>query len=234
MKWLLWREYRLNRLILMAGAVLLLAPYVVGLIVLCWAICWAKEPPVIEGLPYAVVVFGAAALYSILLSLFTVALLGGNAIAGERADRSAEFMAYLPVSRGRRLASKLSLTLLATASIWAVNLLVLGALVSLTPEMRWSGLSQHASSLAYWALTSLLIYCVSWLFSSLQSNPSVAICTGAVSPLFVVMGLQAAAWIWSMPITSRFLPIGYPIASLLLAVASFAAGSVYYLRRVEP
>ena len=63
-------------------------------------------------------------MYSLALSQLTVALLGGNAIAGEAADCSAEFIAYLPLSRPRLLAGKLSLAFSAAVSIWGPNLLI--------------------------------------------------------------------------------------------------------------
>ena len=86
MKWLLWREYRLNRWILITGAVLLLLPYLITLIVLCW------PNAISTGANHIVDSLIVAAFYSLGISQLTVALLGGNAIAGERADRSAEFL----------------------------------------------------------------------------------------------------------------------------------------------
>ena len=103
MKWLLWREYRLNRLLLMTGATLLLLPYAIALFDLGWDAWWgSSQSPRAEN---AARRFEVAAFFSIVISQLTLALLGGNAIAGERADRSAEFLAYLPVSRWRRLAA---------------------------------------------------------------------------------------------------------------------------------
>ena len=97
MKWLLWREYRRNRLLLGMGAVLLSFP-------ICSSSFGTRglrdEPPIT----------GKSSRWRQRAAYFfrrlTCALLGGNAIAGERSDRSAEFMAYLPVSRLRRLISK--------------------------------------------------------------------------------------------------------------------------------
>ena len=109
MIWLLWREYRRNRWILAAGAMLLLLPSLNAL---------------------------RAGSADIRLALFvgycffcslTVALLAGNAIAGERADRSAEFIAYLPPGRWRLLASKLFLSLIRVTVICGVYLLSLPA-----------------------------------------------------------------------------------------------------------
>ncbi len=85
MKSLLWREYRRNRLLMLSGAVLVALPYLIA---------------------FAVNDFYVMANWSLGLSNMMAALLGGNAIAGETADRSAEFLAYLPVSRLQRFFSK--------------------------------------------------------------------------------------------------------------------------------
>ena len=115
MKWLFWREYRLNRLILIIFTLLLFLPYVIALIALSWPSEHVVRPP------DASEAFGGAALYSLVLTQLVVALLGGNAMAGERADRSAHFMAYLPVSRARRVGCKLTLALSVVTLIWRLR-----------------------------------------------------------------------------------------------------------------
>ena len=115
MNWIIWREYRLNRLILITGVFLLLLPYLVALI----ALLWPKAPALTA--PHVTKLFVGAAFYSLALSQVAVALLGGNAIAGERADRSAEFIAYLPLPRKRLLGAKLSLALCVVTFIWVTK-----------------------------------------------------------------------------------------------------------------
>ena len=119
MKWLIWKEYRVQRLVLIVGAVLLVLPYamVLGLF---------RFAPVRGSLADWCMGLLVAAAYSVGISQLTMALLGGNAIAGERADRSAEFVAYLPLTRARILAAKLTVVLLGVAAIWVPNLLILG------------------------------------------------------------------------------------------------------------
>ena len=107
---LLWREYRLNRWILVFCAAAILVSYLLGFLLNHYALDDGDD-------------IGAAATF--MLSLLTVALLAGNAIAGERADRSAEFIAYLPLRRSSTLASKLFLHLIAIVVLSAVNLWVL-------------------------------------------------------------------------------------------------------------
>lgn len=233
MKWLLWREYRLNRLILVTGAVLLLLPYLGAVIVLCWV----PEPLVIGGPPIcnAMVASGFASIYSIVLSQLTLALLGGNAFAGERADRSAEFMAYLPLSRRKRLVGKLSLSLSTAVLIWGVNLLVLLLLLCTAAPSLPPKTGAHWGEFGYYvAITGLLFFGVGWLVSSLQSSPTFAVCAGMITPFLVVNILAATAWVYDIASLQPITEIGYAVTCPVLAVACFSIGTWYYLHRVEP
>ena len=234
MKWLLWREYRLSRVILIAGLVLLLLPYVVVLI----ALCWPQEASG-DGGRDVMGAFFVAAIYSLGLCQLTAAFFGGNAIAGERADRSAEFMAYLPVSRPRRLAAKLTLAAAATAVLWAVNLLVLlGVLLVPLLAMREVDADLQRvilTVLGYSAITGLTFFGAGWLVSSLQSSPALAVCAGLISPAVIAMSLHGVAWATTdPPAFDRFMQIGYAIICPIVAVVCFSIGTWYYLRRVEP
>ena len=231
MKWILWREYRLNRQILIAGAVLLLLPYLVALIVLWWPKTNSTE------VRHVAEAFGIAVVYSLSLSQLTVAILGGNTFAGERADRSAEFIAYLPLSRPRLLGGKLSLAFSVTALIWGTNLLVLWILVSVFPDLRLRGDFHDGFQIAsYVAITGLVFYGVSWLISSFQSSPTFAASGGLITPLLVFMGLEAAAWAIHADFEQTQAVIGftYTIICGALAVVCFSTGTWYYLNRVEP
>jgi ABC-type transport system involved in multi-copper enzyme maturation permease subunit len=226
MKWLFWREYRLNRLILITGAVLLLLPCVTALII---ALRWVPK----TGANIVELFFGAS-VYGLALSQLTLALLGGNAMAGERADRSAEYVAYLPVSRLSRLICKLGLAAVTALVIWGVSLPVLAVLRSILPR---NYVDEEMLFLAFVAITGLVFFCVSWFISSLQSSPTFAICGGLVTPLVIVMIWQAVAWLSEMrqgPEFDQIIGIGYTVTCLLVAVICFSVGTWYYLRRIEP
>ena len=122
MNWLVWKEYRQNRLTVWAMLFFLALPYLLCLILACvaWARGWEKD----QGSPYWLTGLHAASYLSIYIPQFALALIGGNLIAGERVDRSAEFQACLPVSRRRILLGKILLALLMFAIIWVPNIAV--------------------------------------------------------------------------------------------------------------
>ncbi len=127
MKWLLWKDYRVNRAIFIAALVLLVGPHAVVAIAI-W-LGGLRRGDWAEG-------FMISSFYSLGLLQVAMALLGGNSIAGERVDRSAEFLAYLPVSRGRILASKFLVALAAVPLIWLPNLVVLVIAYALLPPFH--------------------------------------------------------------------------------------------------
>lgn len=227
MKWLLWREYRLNLLILGVAAFLLVVPYAIALI----AVCVVRMNPPRYVAPWAMAL-GGAACYSVILNQLTFALLGGNAFAGERADGSAEFMAYLPVSRGRRVVSKLILVLITGLVIWGFN----AAVVALS----WSHLdhreTEHAVvACCFVAITGLAFYCVGWLASSIQPTPTFAVAAALIAPFLLVLTLQFFAWWLSWEgLGQRGVAVGYAIGCVLMALVSFPIGTGYYLGRIEP
>jgi ABC-type transport system involved in multi-copper enzyme maturation permease subunit len=231
MKTLLWREYGFNRQLLIAGAAILLFPYVITLIVFLWPTKSIITPhEVTEG-------FAVAAICSYAASQLTVALLGGYAIAGERADRSAEFLAYLPVSRARRLASKLILAAVVTAFIWAINLAVLWGLMHWLP---WRiSVPDDFFTPKYTALTGLVMFGVSWLMSSTQASPSIAVIGGIATPALVMIGLMIAIETFETQNKvdlneDAIMATWYTGISLALGILGFAVGTWYFLKRVEP
>ena len=88
MKWLLWKDYRHNRLVVLVGLFLLVLPYVVAFGAACWQMLVCGK--VISATDWSDGLYYSS-VYSLFVSQLTVALIGGNVIAGERADRATEF-----------------------------------------------------------------------------------------------------------------------------------------------
>ncbi len=233
MRWLLWKDYRQNRLIVYTALVLLLAPHLVAL----YAACRAKEFLGLPAEPRWEPYFGVSCVYSLVISQVAVALIGGNAIAGERGDRSAEFLFSLPIARGRLLASKLLLALSVVAVVWLVNAPTLWYLAKTSP-IRW-GVFGHEFRIELFtntAITGLTFFCVAWFLSSLIGSPAYAACLGLLTPLIVMVGIAYAdsLYLFESRIGPLTLEFRWRAICLTLSLPCFAVGTWHYLRRVEP
>jgi ABC-type transport system involved in multi-copper enzyme maturation permease subunit len=231
MSWLLWREYRLNRVILAAGAVGLLTPYVIALLVVGIASMIGERPRD---------AFEIACIWSIVLSLATVAMLAGNAIAGERADRSAEFIAYLPLQRRRTLASKWLLFLITLAVVIGFNTLL--AMIMYGPPK----VARHVEPLQafHWLSWFMAIYSFCWFFSSLSSSPVLA-CSLGITTYFLLYGVALNIVYVGLEESRDYVPglaenfeqqiyTWHAVIVVPIAIACYCIGIWLYLRRREP
>jgi len=228
MKWLIWKDYRVNRLVFITTLLLLVGPHVLAAI-LIW---WGAEPPF-----HKAELFAASSVYSLAFLQLAFALLGGNSIAGERMDRSAEFLAYLPVSRGRILASKLLVAVAAVPLVWLPNLVVLGLVCAATPGAHLPPGAAILYGLGTIAVTGMTFFCAAWLFSCMLQSPTFSVCAGLIVPFLVATGISWVAYLlklWTL-LSFGTLSVGwYCGLCLAISVASFSTGTLYYLRRVEP
>lgn len=205
MNWLLWREFRLNRWILATGASLILFSWVIGFLFDYFAVD--------EGLGMSLALF---------CSVLTLAMLGGNAFAGERADRSAEFIAYLPLERRQMLAGKLILSLIAFVVIYVINLAAL-----LDEDARREGILVLAAI----GSAGLLVFSVSWLVSSIQSSPALATVSGIITPIVVVA--VRAMNMPDEPFRGVFGVVSLAVA-ITAAIGCLCIGSWHFLRGSDP
>jgi ABC-type transport system involved in multi-copper enzyme maturation permease subunit len=232
MNWLLWKDYRINRLIIITGIVLLLVPHLIGLYATC------REA--IIGHPESgkwLHNLGISSMFSLMVSQLTVALIGGNAIASERVDRSAEFLHTLPFTRKKILVSKLLLALIVTAVIW-LNALIIGCLLWATHEGAHNVRPDDTARLLQGginiAATGLTMFCVGWFLSSLLSSPTIAASGGLIAPLAVVFGILFVGYLFEIQDFDKIIEPWYRGICLTIAPACFAIGTWHYLRSVEP
>jgi ABC-type transport system involved in multi-copper enzyme maturation permease subunit len=226
MRALLWKDYRLNRGVLLLGITLLLAPYATVAAVVLYA-HWPSLPAAAEWSRLLL----TASLFSLGLSSLTLVTLAGNSIASERADRSAEFLAYLPPSRLRILVSKALLALLVAGVIWVFNLSV-GEVIAPTLGSSLGNPADELAPRSMLAAGAVLLFGAGWLGSALLSSPAIA----------TSLGIGAALAVPGLIMTMRVLFTIPPedvqhwglITALTLGTLCFVSGSVYYLRRVEP
>lgn len=217
MKWLLWREYRQNRPILVTGGVLILLPYFLAVVL-------QYDSLDLSGVWVLITISGYV----------TIALLAGNAMAGERADRSAEFIAYLPLGRLRVVASKLLLFLITFAIICGFTAWV-AEQVTLPVEMA------HHIDLRGFVIAMLIIYGVGWMFTSFLSSPTYATLLAFCSLILVSAGVVIVTNYLGVPITDMADKEAHESAirwsamtGLPLAVTCFSIGTWNSFRRREP
>jgi ABC-type transport system involved in multi-copper enzyme maturation permease subunit len=226
MKKLLWKDFRLNRGLLLLSALGLTGVYLIGLIVEV-SYSW-PEMPTSKAWADGLCSYGNMALSGM---SFIAALLGGNAIACERSDRSAYFLAYLPPTRKQILASKFFIATGALAIFWCVNC---AAIYAIAP---W--LSAEATNFLYmlgtpWgAFTScVLTLGIGWLGSAFLEKPTFPVLMALASPFVLGYGLFTFA---AMLGISRFEVFEWAgLASFVIGVTAFAVGTRYYCLRVEP
>lgn len=227
MGWLIWKDYRLNRLLVVVALVVMVVPYVA---VAIGSAEYAGTERFYEDLAGGSCL-GLGALQVLL------AFVGGNVIAGERADRSAEFLAALPIPRWRSLVSKLLVSFGLAAVVWIPNLIAMG--------LVWRSLQPTAAAsvtaaLAGIAATGLAFFGVGWFFSAISQSATLAILAGILSPAAVFMLVWSVLVFlaryahWGYVELDRRLVFGYQLVCVVCAAVAFVAGTLSYLRRVEP
>jgi ABC-type transport system involved in multi-copper enzyme maturation permease subunit len=194
MRELLRKDWRVYRTAVVGGAVLAACPYAVLLS------NQALYPPAGGNTPetYGEAVVKAA-IGGLVLTLLMAAVFGGIAFAAERRERSAEFVAMLPVRRGPVMLSKLLVAAAYLVLMAAVHACLGLAAVRLPggsdfgPHVR----SFAAASAVTVASTAVLCFGVAWMLSVYVQSPAIA-ATVAIGVAFV---LSAVIGEWVEPQT---------------------------------
>jgi ABC-type transport system involved in multi-copper enzyme maturation permease subunit len=169
--------------------------------------------------------------FALMLGVVFVPVLAAHAVAGERADRSARFVAALPVTRLCRLTAKVA-TLLGLVLLLWVPFLVWLVFQPPTFSPGPSGYFGMAVTL------TLLTTALAWLLAAWLDTVVVAAGAAIFVPLAVwllLSTLRQIEWedrkaffeLWIRP---DYAP---SLLTLLVAAACFAAGTAIYLQRTE-
>ncbi len=240
MKSLLWKDYRQNRRVYIAVGVFLLMPYVIAIVVAAVEAWRAETLPPHVGAHWAD--FGlAAGAWSLGLLVLACAFIGGNIIACERADRSAEFAAYLPIARGPAVTSKIVVSIGVCLSAVLINLVIMLVIAMvgklLADVVLRSGVefqSDVLDAIGIGVATATMVFGVSWLFSSLLSSPGLAAASGIAAIPIVLGTLMFITNFGGDENLGVVLERMYFPLCVLLGVGCFVGGVVCYLRRAEP
>ena len=231
LKALLWKDVRVSRLPLLAGFVLLVGPYFLA------AATAAGSPPSASTASSTATVWSGAlvlgSLYSVGFSQLTLAILAANAIAVERVDRSANFLAYLPASRSQILLSKSLVLLGAAVVILATNCGAWLLGMSLLTEPAPGTEPMSIGHLFKTSLVGLGSAGVGWAVSARAETTGPPLVLAISTPI-VIYGL----------FFGTYLLCDWPISGLsgnvvlatcgVVGVVFYVIGCLYFLRRIEP
>jgi ABC-type transport system involved in multi-copper enzyme maturation permease subunit len=211
MRMLLWKDIRLSRICLFGGIGLTVFPYLFLL---------GLRPHGYE--------FKDAWAFSTMLSQLAIALLAGNIVVCERADRSATFLAFQGVTRRKVIASKLIICIIVFILICAISMLLSNWL-----NPRWSDKIDDPIDVQYYAYAvGFCFFGSCWLLSSLLPSAISAIVFGWLSPFFLLCILSICAYYFNWPSRLEF---GYWFIGLSVSLGfiSLVAGTWYFLRSKE-
>jgi ABC-type transport system involved in multi-copper enzyme maturation permease subunit len=243
MKWLLWKDFRHNRLIVFAALGLLLGPYLYGIGVKlvgpwCPSHTNALGQTVYWTPPSWQEIFRGASAFSLFIAQLAVALISGNAIAGERVDRSAEFLYSLPIRREKLLVSKLLLAFAIALVVILFNVPIFMWCLGERPLYSPGDDYDFIVGVATFLTTSFTFFGVAWFFSVFTRSPAISVSSGLIAPLFVTGAIAFLSNWYVIEEISRsssyWFQYWYIAVCLTLSIAGFVVGTWHYLRRVEP
>ncbi len=156
-----------------------------------------------------------------------MALLAGNIIACERADRSAEFLAFQGATRGMVITSKMAICIMAYIVI-SISAFCTGKLLLGSADFRVWGEFQSVM-----AVTGVVFWGCCWLLSAAMSSPAIAVTLGSIVPAIIMATLAKSRDTLGWPTDGNYERC-YVIISAVVGAASLIAGILYYLRRKEP
>jgi ABC-type transport system involved in multi-copper enzyme maturation permease subunit len=238
---LLKKDWRLNRVVVVAGLIISVMPYVLALA--NQRFFPEKYRPV--GLREYLDTTQFAAMACLALVVVLAAAFGGLTFAAERRERNAEFLGMLPVSRGRIILSKLLVALACVTVLIAFHVLVLvvcdawrvhaGFLLRRNGE----GVFYAGGMAVAYAVT---LFGIAWALSILLRSPAIA----ATIAIGIGAGLLFGGMAWAERAFDAWDQLhGYRTSEekLLTIVCSASAAigllaillsSAHYIRRVEP
>jgi ABC-type transport system involved in multi-copper enzyme maturation permease subunit len=213
MKMLLWKDYRLSRLILIVGVILVAGPYLMKFFER-----WIHYE------------YNVAWVFSIFISQFTMGLLAGNIIACERIDRSAEFLSFQGASRKMLAASKLILCFLVFSVIFIINVILS---LWITPSFDFPEGSREVGLVLMLSIsTGVCMFGCSWFLSSMPLSPVPAIIFGSIIPIFVIWALAIISYYFQWPDKNN-VHLTYDAICIGLGILSLFAGTWHYIRTKE-
>jgi ABC-type transport system involved in multi-copper enzyme maturation permease subunit len=231
MRTLLWKDLKLQRMVLVASLVFYFLPTVV--VAVLWSVGNIQPDNLQMSRATAIrQIFGQSLLLGVFMLVLTNTAIASVAAARERRERSAEFLGAMPVPRGMVVASRFLAMMIGVVGCLVVGC-ALGSLVSSRETVR-------DASQGFWGVAAVMTSMVgfAWLVGSLVRSEVIA--TAGALGITVAIALtseSAIDWI------NKQQPMRVPTAGsekvtlVVLAVGGVLAlvvGVVVALRRKTP
>lgn len=226
MKSLIWKDYRLSRSLLLLVVVTWVLMYLVG-VGTQLASTWPRLPS-LDDWAEMLHAYGTAWLY---LTICFAGLLGGHAIACERSDRSANFLACLPPRNWQILTSKLVVAIGTLSAMWGWALLSVYCIAASMSSAPVDDVRQFVTMPGI-ASVCVLTFGVGWMASAIQEKTTLPILLALLAPIAVSVVLILVGNVLGIPMVRVS---GWTnLVCFVVGSAAFAAGTWHYCRRVEP
>lgn len=165
--------------------------------------------------------------FGLIFAALASAVFGGIAFALERRERSADFLAMLPVRRNRIIASKLvvAISIMAAALVSQVVIFVLNDF-----QRQWETGSSRFEAIFHFAASEITLFGIAWLLSTFMESAAIAasVAIGLAAGLTLVLAIC-----WQTPGKGAGPEIAMCI-TCALGIFFVTIGSVYYRNRVAP
>lgn len=247
MMWtLIKKDWRVNRATVIGAAVLSVMPYVLTILNQ-----WVDPPKnshqeVTYNYPAAI---ATAAMAAIFFTIFICAAFGGGSFAGERRERTAEFLGVLPVSRKKIVLSKLIVAWACIVLLLVTHLVVIVGCILFAENMGISRNSYPEFLIASGSYLSyaITLFGIAWALSIFIDSPAIA----ASIAIGVGVGIYFGGTAWMLKLfelltdqtttrafytrqNERIAALAVGALSALASVVAVGLSSVRYVRRSAP
>jgi ABC-type transport system involved in multi-copper enzyme maturation permease subunit len=216
---LLQKDLRLYRAAIITAAIGIVGPYVLIIIVLIWGALAGGSP---DGR-----IFEGFSTLGIWTAIVIAGIFGGSAFSIERRDRTADFLAMLPISRTRVMLSKCAIAAGPILVLWLVHFAVY--FLACTSEFHGPGGIFEVFSLSTSAI--IIVFGVAWFAGLFVRSPAISASVGLVlliAPSFLIALHWDRAATKISPVAVIFL------WNMVVGIVSFVAGAIIFLVRVAP
>jgi ABC-type transport system involved in multi-copper enzyme maturation permease subunit len=222
---LLIKDIRLNTIPILGGGLLMAMPYIIILLSI------PMQHHDRSDIPRE---FQVAAAMGIVLTVAVAAIFGGVAFALERRERSADFLALLPVTRRQIVTSKILVGLFFPVLMLIANFI---ALTIASRRLQLGDQNAFAVDNVQFIIVAaalILAFGIAWLASSFLSSPAIAagISITMILCWLFVSNVLPEKYIDSVPGAYQF-AVGFS-AIIVPGLICFCVGTYYYLNRIEP